>query len=390
MRLKTLALSVLVLAILAGLAWYLGRPAAPLSADARIGQPVIDRAVIEKATHLAISDQGKSVQLARQPDGSWKVASYFDLPADFSKLTSFIGSLTEAKFQRLVTSNPARVDRLEFKDTAIALADDGNHTLWKLVLGKTPEVGTGRFVRFEGESKAYLADLNVWLDADSKNWAKTEILDVKADDIASIVVPLPDGPVTLSRAKKDSPWTADKTPAGQKLKADRIPGLLSTLGTQRFTETADPTDANAVAAKAHEHSYTITTFDHRTLTIALGRKPEEKKLKPVAPKKPDEAAAKKPEEPAAKPDESAKKDEPKDAKPPEPEYDITPAGPVYVFISDKDAAAPINALMAKRAFQVADYGFTSLPTKEDDLFEKPPEPPKAEAKPAAPPAAAKP
>jgi hypothetical protein len=374
MRLKTLTLSVLVLAILAGIAWYARRPAAPLSADSRIGQPVLDRAVAEKATRFQLSDQGKSVVLARDADGTWKVASYFDLPADFSKLSSLVGSLTEAKFQRLVTTNPARVERLEFKDTAITLSDTDNHPLWKLVLGKTPETGSGRFVRFDGEAKAYLADLTVWLDAESKNWARPQILEVKADDIATVSVPLPEGTVTLARATKDAPWTADKTPAGQKLRSDRIPSLLTSLGTVSFTETSDPSDAQVATARANARSFTITTFAHRTLTIALGRKPEEKKPKAPAPTKTVE--------PASKPVEAGKTPETAAAKPAEPEFDVVPAGPVYVFVSDHNPAAPINALMARRAFQVADYNFTPLPQKSDDLFEAAPETPKPEAKPA--------
>jgi hypothetical protein len=50
-----------------------------------------------------------------------------------------------------------------------------------------------------------------------------------------------------------------------------------------------------------------------------------------------------------------------------------------VNISHGDAAAPINALMQKRAFQISDYTFTGLPQKADELFE--PAPVAAPAKP---------
>jgi len=43
-----------------------------------------------------------------------------------------------------------------------------------------------------------------------------------------------------------------------------------------------PDDANANAAKANLRTFKLTTFDNKTLTIAMGRKPEEKKLKPPA------------------------------------------------------------------------------------------------------------
>ena len=39
-----------------------------------------------------------------------------------------------------------------------------------------------------------------------------------------------------------------------------------------------------------------------------------------------------------------------------------------------DAAAPVNAAMAKRAYQISDYTFTGLPQKADELFEPAPAP----------------
>ena len=63
-----------------------------------------------------------------------------------------------------------------------------------------------------------------------------------------------------------------------------------------------------------------------------------------------------------------------DAKLLTPEFETIPAGPVFVSIAHSDAAAPVNALMAKRAFQIADYTFTSLPQKSADLFEPAPPP----------------
>ena len=86
MKLKTLLVSVLVLAALSVAAYIARRPAPPPSADARINQPLVERAAIEKAAKLKLSDAGKSVELVRQTDGTWRVASYFDLPADFGVL----------------------------------------------------------------------------------------------------------------------------------------------------------------------------------------------------------------------------------------------------------------------------------------------------------------
>ncbi len=382
MKLKNLIVTVLILAALSGGAYLLRRPAPPPSADARLNQSLVDRTAIEKAAKLRISDAGKTVELTRQSDGTWKVPSYYDMTADFSKLSGLVGNLTEAKLQRLVTTNAERIGRLEFKDTKIELLDAADKILFTVTLGKTPETGGGRFVRFGDENKAYLASLSAWLDTDAKNWANAELTNLKPDDVAKIEIPFAEGgPITVSRAKKEDPWTADKTPEGQKVKPDKIASLLSSVGTVRFSETSAPDDANAVAAKANLRTFKVTTFDHKTLTVALGRKPEEKKLKDPT------ASADGKSGPAAlgnlsdlaKKDDAKPGEEKKDDKPLAPEFETIPAGPVYAFIANSDAAAPINTLMQKRAFQIAEYTFTGLPQKAEELFEPAPPPPSAPA-----------
>ena len=381
MRLKTLVVSIAVLAAISVAVYFAQRPAPPAAADSRLNQPIVDAKVVDNAARIRISDQGKSVTLVRQSDGTWRVPSYHDLPADFSKLSSFVGSLTDAKVQRLVTSKADRVARLEFKDTKIELLDGSEKVLWTITLGKNPETGGGRFVRFGDEQKAYVANLNAWLDTEAKNWANTELLNLKADDVAKVEISLPEGgPVTVSRPKKEDPWTAANAAAGQKLKSDKVASLLASLGNIRFSETTAPDDGAVAVAKANLRTYKLTTFDNKTITVALGRKPEEKKLKPptaTADGKSGPAAlgslsdlAKKDEKKEGDAKDAEKKGD--DAKPLAPEFETIPAGPVFVFITHSDASAPVNALMQKRAFQIPEYVFTGLPQKAEDLFEAAP------------------
>lgn len=391
MKLRTLIVYVVILAGLSGVVYFLQRPTPPPSADPRIGQPLLAAGVVEKATKLRVSDQGKTVTVVKQPDGTWRVPSYYDLPADFSKISGLIGNLTDAKLDRLVTSSAERIARLEFKDTKIELLDNADKPVWSVTLGKNPETGGGRFVRFGDEPKAFLASLNAYLDTEPKNWANTELLTLKADDVAKIEIPFAEGgPVILSRAKKDDPWTADKTPAGQKVKADKVSSVLTTVGSIRFSDTNDLTDPNFAAAKAHERQFKIETFDHKVIKVALGRKPEEKKLKPPAATTDGKSGPASLGSIADLTKKDEKKDEtkpgeekkPEEAKPLAPEYETIPAGPVFVEISHSDGdKAPINALMAKRAFQVSEYTFTGLPQKADELFEPAPPPPAPAPKP---------
>jgi hypothetical protein len=200
---------------------------------------------------------------------------------------------------------------------------------------------------------------------------------------------VPVAPVLVSREKKDGAWTSASTPSGQRVKSDKISSLLASLGSIRFSDTTALGDAQAAAAKQHLRTFKLTTFDGTTLTIALGRKPEEKKLKPVE-KKTELQASGANATPGAAPPAGAKQaplanPQPGTpaasgkpaaaAKPPEPEYETIPAGPVFVWVASTDPKAGVNALMQKRAFQVDDYTFTGLPQRADELFEPAPPPP---------------
>jgi hypothetical protein len=359
MKLKTLAIAVAVLAVLAGAAYWLNRTPPPPAADPRVGQPLADPALAARLARLRVSDQGKTVELVRQPDATWRVPAYYDFPADFSKVSGLVSDLTSAKLQRLVTENPDRIARLGFADTKIEFLDAGGRSLWSVTLGRNADTG-GRFVRFGAEPKAYLADLNSSIDAEPKDWADSTLTNLKADDIAKVEIGFEGAPaVTVSRAKADQPWTAPGTPAGQQVSADKISSVLNSLDSLRFTDTADPQDPAAVAARAHQRTFRLTTFGGQTTTVALGRKPEEKKPAP---------------KPAPPPPAADKTAADKTAAPPPPAEETIPAGPVYAAVIPPDAQSPLRGLMAKRAFQVDEYLFTSLPQKPADLYEPAPAP----------------
>jgi hypothetical protein len=357
MKLRTLVITVAFLALLSAAVYLRNRPAAPESVDARVGQAVLPADVVDRATGLMVSDQGKQVQVARGADGIWRVGSYFNLPADFSKISQLVQDLNQAKVERLVTDSPDRLSRMEFKDSFIRLTDAGGKELWKLTLGKAPENGNGRFIRFGDEPRAYFAPLHVWLDNDAKGWADAALPVAKPEEIAKLEIPLPSGPVTAARTKAGEPWTA-AAPAGEKLDSDKVNALVTTLTGLRFSDTVPATDPVVADARAHQLTYTLTTFGGQTIRVALGRRPEVKKLKAPA----AHAAT-----PIAK-----TADGKIDTKPVEPEYDVTPAGPVVATIASSDPKAPVNALMAARAFEVDEYTYTALPQKADDLFVKAP------------------
>jgi hypothetical protein len=357
MKLRTLIISVGLLALLSVAVYLRNRPAAAPVADTPVGQPVLASDVVTQAAGLVVSDQGKKVELTKGADGTWRVPGYYGIKADFEKVTQLVRDLNEAKVERLVTENPDRVARLEFKDSSVAVKDAAGKEIWRVTLGKAPESGNGKFIRFGAEPKAYYSGTRVWLDTDPKGWTDPLLPTAKNEDVSGITVQLADGStVALSRPKKDAPWAAAVPPAGQVLNGDKVTSLLNAVTSLRFSDTVDQADPVVAAAAAHARTITLQTFGGRTITVTLGRKPEEKKLKPVvADASPIAKAA----------------DGKPDVKALVPEFDTIPAGPVVVSITSLPATE-VDALMKLRAFEVDDTVFTGLPQARSDLFDPAP------------------
>lgn len=377
MKPKTLLIVVLVLAALAAGAYVLNRPKPHAAvADTRIGQPVIPASLVERAARVEVSEGGKTVRLRETGPGSWVVESYHDLPADFSKLSTLVSGFTSAKVERLVTQNPERISRLEFSDTRVALADADGKQLVSVTLGKYAD-GGGRFLRYaDNEFAAYLARINAWIDASERNWADSALLKFSNDDIAGVTITFASGePLSATRADKSALFSVESVPEGRQFKSSAITSLLGTINSLRFTETVEPDAPEAVGAREHARTVTLTTFDGKTITVAIGRQPERTVVKADV-VKPDPAALvadiAKPAPVATDSTDSAESGGPASVLGPVTE--TLPAGPVFAFISHSDASAPVNALMTKRAFQIGEFVLSSLPADRDALFETVPAP----------------
>ncbi|MCF3648378.1 DUF4340 domain-containing protein [Synoicihabitans lomoniglobus] len=361
MNLKTLTISVIILTLLSAGVAFLNRPSAPANVDPRVGQPLLDATIAAAANDLTLTHAGTTVELTRDDQGEWTVASYHDLPADVAKLSRFVRELTEATVDRIVTRDPERAARLDFGSSEIAITTADEQS-WTAHLGKDAERG-GRYVRFDSapDAPAYLARLSSYLDGTPKNWANSKMIGLTAEDVASISFAVAEtDALTASRSEPGGSWSSTDLPEGQRLKDSRLTSMLSSLANLRFTDTAprDAPDAVDAAASAESRTVTLTTFDGQTVSIALARRAArtvEKDPAEIAP--PTEAAD--------------------DEGPtiPEDTTETIPAGPVFASVTGDADLAPLTDAPERLAFKVSDYSFTGLPTAITELYEPIPAPP---------------
>ena len=358
MKLRPLLITLAVLAPAAGAVWWLQRPAPPAqAADARLGQRVADPAQLATATRVRLKNSGKTVELVRTDDGRWTLAADAGgpvLPADASRLTRLAADLVSPKVERLVTENPTRIATLELDGTEVAFLDSTGKSLLELDLGKNAD-GGGRFLRYGDEAKAYLARLNLFVDAEASSWRDTALVALKSEDVASLTFAFPGGPVVISRPDAKTGWTSPAAPAGQQVKTSTITSQLTNLTGLRYTQVASNLDPGVIAARVLTRDVTLTTFDGRTVKIALGRSPEVPK--PAKPTPPAPADGSTP--------------------PPEPDEPPAPPRPVYAEITDSKPDAILAAAARTHAFEIGDWIHTGLPAAAADLFEPVPAPPSA-------------
>lgn len=349
MKIKNLTILVLVLAVLTVITWFFKRPSPPPGLDPRTGATLIDQETLVSAKRISLKDNGGEVTLVSDGEsGEWRVADYYDFPADFSKLSNLAGDLQEAVILRLVTRNPDRMERLDFGASAITIDTGGALPAFNLEIGKTAE-GGGRFVRYEGEEKAYLTDLGLYLDATPKNWVQARLIDFGADDVARVEIGFDgeESPLVLNRDEAGVDWQIASDHEAGGAKTRELDSLINRLSSLRFTETDESMSEEAIAARENSRLLAVELYDGTRYAIEIGRRP-------APPSPPVEAGVE--EEPAAEP-------------PPTPQ-----PGPVYVFITSNRDDAAVNDLMSRRSFQVSDYTFTSLPADPSTLIEPVPEP----------------
>lgn len=349
MKIKNLTILVLVLAVLTVITWFFKRPSPPPGLDPRTGATLIDRETLVSAKRISLKDNGGEVTLVSDGEsGAWRVVDYYDFPADFSKLSNLAGDLQEAVILRLVTRNPDRMERLDFGASAITVDTGGALPAFNLEIGKSAE-GGGRFVRYQGEEKAYLTDLSLYLDATPKNWVQARLIEFGADDVARVEVGFDEEErsLVLNRDEAGADWQVASDHEADGAKTRELVSLINRLSSLRFTETDESMSDEAVAARANSRPLAVELFDGTRYTIEIGRRP-------VPPVPPAEDGVE--EDPAAEP-------------PPAPQ-----PGPVYVFIESNRDDDAVNDLMVRRSFQVSDYTFTSLPADPTALLEPVPEP----------------
>lgn len=194
------------LAVFAG-GWFIGRDTGQRPAAVTAGALVFPSIApaLQNAARIEITSKGKTIAIARKPDGEWGLADRGFYPVVPVKLREMLTGLTELRLAEERTSDPTQFARLGLDDpakpdstaTQLRVLDAAGKPIADLITGhrrtRTQGGGPGAvtdsiYIRRPGEIRTWLADGRLAVDADASLWLDRDVMNIPLAKVARLEV----------------------------------------------------------------------------------------------------------------------------------------------------------------------------------------------------------
>jgi hypothetical protein len=215
--------------------------------------PDLDR---DSVTSLEVRNSHGEFRLVKSGD-EWHLTAPIDFPADASTVSSLLGSLGNLEQERKLS--PADVDPADYgldAPTLFVAAATEDGTRFALDVGDETPLGSNRAVRRADEedilvcSDYFVTDLDKELD----DWRSRDVVDVVADDLASLQVV--SGSDRIHLVRSDGDWLLME-PIEDLADGDHVSNLISNLNSLRVEEFLDQ-GANPAELGLDDPEYRVT------------------------------------------------------------------------------------------------------------------------------------
>ena len=288
MKTRTLIiLCVLGVLSLAG-GWYCG-PGQDISERAEVARGTLMfpdlTAKLADAARVEITHQGTTITLARKGDkteSTWGLVQRDLYPVQLPKLRGMLTALTELRLVEPRTSDPALYGRLGLEDAdqkdssanLLRVFDASNHVVAELLVGHRRVRTAGNvpdqvFVRRPGDTRTWLAEGSLQVDADPQLWLDRDIMNIGHDRIASIVVHR--GDTELDFAARDGKLTLTAPVNPPKLEDYKLDDLDRGLELLTFEDVVADKDAIVPRVGETIGSAVFTTTDGLVVNVLVQR-----------------------------------------------------------------------------------------------------------------------
>jgi hypothetical protein len=352
--------------------------------DTTMGQKVFSDLPLNQVASITIADATQRVTLVKGEE-TWQVQERGGYPADFGELRDVVVKLSRLKIGRSFTGSPESLSRLSLlnpsaeestgQGTQITLKDAADKILADVILGQvrqTDDGGSGgQYLKKTDGDTVYLVDGAFrFLKTDPADWLQDEILNIKADSVASVTCYAEgntDPVFTLARPEKGKAPQLSPVPSGRRVDSAKIDQVFDAMSPLTLDD-VESADKHPKKDDAGARRLVYQLYDgRRILLFPESDDNEHYWVRVTAEETANETAIADTSDAAGAADEPAKAEQkdPADAKVPEKQGgQDTPA---------VKTAQAINAELGAWVFSIKKWQFDSLITQADALLESAPD-----------------
>jgi hypothetical protein len=293
MKGKQLALVLVLLAVLGGVALFLNRrnEASWSSSSAQTTGKILDFPLNE-VSQITVQGNGAELNLVRK-DGVWKVKERADYPANFDQISGLIRKIWELRAVQDVKVGPSQFGRLQLLDpgsepnsgTLLDLKGDGGKRIAALLIGKKylkqtdgslgPETGvpSGRYARTSDKSSRVVLVSETLDEVDPKpeRWLNRDFIKVENPKSVTLAGSTPAMNWKMTRDAAASPWKLVDAKPGEELDVTKASSIAAMFSYAPFVDVMAP-DAPATETGLDKPAVaTIETFDGFVYTLKIGK-----------------------------------------------------------------------------------------------------------------------
>ncbi len=192
------------------------------SKDEKIGQPILEAALVEAFDELILEDSKGVVRIKKAGD-TWGVQEKNNYPVDMGKMMELVGELTQTKVASLVTKDEKRLAHFKVvyrnseggdnntAGTQLTLQSEGK-VVFKMMAGKKrdskssqanmPTHSDGQYIRIGDQKSVYLSKNDFILETDPKEWIKSTLFSIDKKEIEAVQFKSKSDSFELKRAEK--------------------------------------------------------------------------------------------------------------------------------------------------------------------------------------------
>jgi len=238
-QLSFLVIAAIIMSV-ATVALYRTRSAA--SGEFIAGAPLIQGLNPDVVHKIVIKKAGKTVVTLTKKDKAFVVGEKHDYPAAMKRINELIMDLLEVRTAEKVTdsrANHAALGVTEDGEDAVSVSFLGkdNQPLIGMVKGKSPQHGTGAYVRLLGEDTVYRSEKWLSLDTNPLDYVEKTLIEAPEADVREVKVKTGKDAYTIRRDEKDA-ITLLNVAEGKRAKKSSVENVFSALSRLDLTDLA--------------------------------------------------------------------------------------------------------------------------------------------------------